>query len=361
MAKLRAGIVGLSRGSGLVHTLANHPDVEITALCSLDDATLADQGKTYNVADDMLFSKFHEFINAPIDIVVIATPIEFHAQQSIQAMENGKHVLCEQTAAYTIDDCERLIQTVRRTGKVYMMAENYCYFHYIREWKQMIDAGRLGTITYAEAEYIHEIEHLLVNPTTGERYWRYQRAPIWYCGHTLGPLLTLMNDRVVKATGAHTGRHKHPEGSIAYLDMEVGLFQTEKGAVIKILRSQVAPRYHDLIYYSLYGTKGFVENGREGGWKGTTGRLFIDGEMKREDGAQEIACPTSDKNAPPDAIKGGHGTSEYFMVRDFISAIQNGTQPPIDVVRSVDFTLPGILAHEAAMSGGVWLDVPQLG
>ena len=47
------------------------------------------------------------------------------------------------------------------------------------------------------------------------------------------------------------------------------------------------------------------------------------------------------------------------MVRDFIAAVEQGTQPPIDVVRSVDFTLPGILAHEAAMRGGVWLDVPQ--
>jgi len=73
---------------------------------------------------------------------VIATPIEYHAQQSIVAMESGKHVLCEQTAAYTVDDCERLIQTVRRTGRVYMMAENYCYFHYIQEWQRIISAGR---------------------------------------------------------------------------------------------------------------------------------------------------------------------------------------------------------------------------
>lgn len=358
MTKLRVGVAGLSRGSSLVSTLAHHPEAEIAALCDLDPATLADQARAYQVADSGLFAKFHDFVNAPLDIIVIATPIEFHAQQSIMAMEAGKHVLCEQTAAYTVDDCERLIQTVKRTGQVYMMAENYCYFHYIQEWKQIIDAGRLGPIVYAEAEYIHEIKHLLVDPVTGERFWRYQRAPIWYCGHTLGPLLTLMGDRVVKATGAQAGRHAHPGESIAFLDMEVGLFQTAKGAVIKILRSQVAPRYHDLVYYSLYGTKGFVENGRTGG-AATQGRLFVDGEMAREAGAREIDCANSDPGAPPEAASGGHGTSEYFMVRDFLTAIQTGTQPPIDVVRSVDFTLPGILAHEAAMSGGVWLDVPQ--
>ena len=359
MSKLRAGVAGLSRGSGLVSTLANHPEVEIVALCDLNQATLEDQGRVVHVADSGLFTQFHDFVNAPLDIIVIATPIEYHAQQSIMAMETGKHVLCEQTAAYTADDYERLIQTVRRTGRVYMMAENYCYYHYIQEWKKIIEAGRLGPIVYAEGEYIHEIERLLVDPVTGERYWRYRRAPIWYCGHTLGPLLTLMDDRIVRATGAHTGRHKHPGESIAFLDMEVGLFQTAKGAVIKILRSQIAPRYHDLIFYSLYGTKGFVETGRTGGWVGTTGRLFIDGEMARQDGAREIECAYSDKNAPPEATAGGHGTSEYFMMRDFVTAVQQGTPPPIDVVRSVDFTLPGIMAHEAAMRGGVWLDVPQ--
>ena len=128
---------------------------------------------------------------------------------------------------------------------------------------------------------------------TGEKHWRYTRAPIWYCGHTLGPLLTLMDDRIVKATGAQAGRNKHPGETVAFIDMEVGLFQTQKGAVIKILRSQVAPRYPDMVFYSLYGTKGFVENGREGGWGATKGRLFIEGR----DG-QEGAAPAS-STAPP--------------------------------------------------------------
>ena len=358
MSKYKVGLVGLSRGQGLVRAFATHPQVDVAALCDINPARLADLGAEFKLPDSALYTKYYEFVNAPLDIVVIATPIEYHAQQAVQAMEAGKHVLCEQTAAYTVDDCEYLVKTVRRTGKVYMMAENYCYFHYVREWKHLIDQGKLGKIFYAEGEYIHEIENLLIDPVTGERHWRYTRAPIWYCGHTLGPLLTLMDDRIVKATGAQAGRNIHPNETVAFIDMEVGLFQTQKGAVIKILRSQVARRYPDTVYYTLYGTKGFVENGREGGWGGTQGRLFLEDEMDKEKGARVIDCPTSDPNAPEEAKHGGHGTSEFYMVRDFISAIDNGTKPPIDVVRSVDMTLPGILAHEAAMKGGVWLDVP---
>jgi len=361
MAKWKAGVVGLSRGRGLAGSMAGHPDVEIAALCDLNQEVLAEKGAQFQVPDQHLYSHFHDFVNAPVDIIVVATPIEHHAAQSIEAMESGKHVLCEQTAAYTVDDCERLVNTVKRTGKTYMMAENYCYFHYIREWQKMINQGKLGQIFYAESEYIHEIVNLLVDPETGKRHWRSQRAPIWYCAHTLGPLLTLMDDRIVQATGTHAGRHMHPDESIAFLDMEVGLFKTQKGAAIKILRSQVALRHPAIVYYSLYGTKGFVENGRGSGWGSTQGGLFIQDDSSEQSGAQAIDCPTVDPNAPEEARKGGHGTSEYYMVRDFVDAIENNTKPPIDVVRAVDFTIPGILAHESAMAGGAWFDVPLFG
>lgn len=358
--KFQIGFVGLRRGSGLLRSLAGHPQVQVTALCDLDENALTRLGADFALDDRQLFTRYDDFINAPLDIIVIATPIEFHASQSISALESGKHVLCEQTAAYTLADCERLVNTVRKSGKVYMMAENYCYFHYIREWKKLIDQGKLGKIIHAEGEYLHEIVDLLVDPQSGQRRWRYPRAPIWYCAHCLGPLLMLMDDRIVKATGVHSGKNIYPnEAGLGFLDMEVGLFQTQKGATIKILRSQVAPRHPEMIFYTLYGTHGFVENGREGGWGRTTGRLYIEGEMAKKSGAQPMDCPTVDPAATAEMLAGGHGTSEYFMVRDFISAIEQNSQPPIDVARAIDFTAPGICAHDAAMQGGVWVDVPS--
>lgn len=358
MRKLQTGFVGLHRGGGLIRSLAAHPQVEVAALCDIDEGVLVDTAAAFSLSDERLFTRFEEFVNAPLDIVVVATPIEYHAQHSIAAMESGKHVLCEQTAAYSVAECERLAQTVRRTGRVYMMGENYCYFHYIREWKSWINQGKLGKIFHAEGEYIHEITRLLEDPETGERKWRYTRAPIWYCAHCLGPILTLMDDRIVKATGLHSGKNIHPQGGLGYLDMEVGLFQTQKGATIKILRSQVAPRHPDLIYYTLYGEKGFVENGRQGGWAGGAGLFYSEDDATIQEGARQIDCPTVDPNAPAEARQGGHGTSEYYMVRDFIDAILHNTSPPIDVARALDFTIPGIMAHESAMQGGQWLDVP---
>ncbi len=71
-----------------------------------------------------------------------------------------------------------------------------------------------------------------------------------------------------------------------------------------------------------------------------------------------MPCPVADPEAPEEARAGGHGTSEYYMIRAFLDALDTGARPPIDVIRAMDFTVPGIIAHESAMSDGNWREVP---
>lgn len=356
MKKTRVGLVGCSRGSGIVKVFAAHPEVEITAVCDINEERLAVIGKSLSLPDSALHTRFDRFLGAPLDAVIIATPIKCHAEQTLQALAAGKHVLCEQTMAYTVEDCRRIVAAVKKSKRTYMMAENYCYFHYVREWQKLVEAGKLGKIYYAEGEYLHEIINLLVNNKTGQYYWRHERPPIWYCAHTLGPLLTLMKDRIVKACGLTTGFTKMPKYKkhLGFLDFEIGLFKTQKGAVIKILRSQVVSRPH-MVWYSVFGTKGHLENGR----LNEEGLTFIEGEMDKHH-PKTTPATIVDPNAPEEAKKGGHGTSEYFMIRDFLKAMKTGARPPIDAVKAADMTIPGLIAHESAMQGGKWLDVPLM-
>jgi len=165
----------------------------------------------------------------------------------------------------------------------------------------------------------------------------------------------MLDDRVVRATALGKGMNIMPEVGLGAIDMQVALFETEKGAMIKLLRSQVVTREPPFHYYTIYGAKGCIENfgSRTGADKGL---VYIEGE---DNSAREIDCPTTDPNAPEEAKKNGHGTSEYYLIRDFIKSIDDDTKPPIDVVLGVDMTLPGLIAHEAAMKGNIWLDVPH--
>ena len=355
MAKYKVGVVGVQRGSGYVNQFGAMPDAEVTALCDLDEGTLADVAGSLKISDQYLFTDFEDMLNSPVDIVVVSTPMSVHADQVLAALESGKHVLSEVTAATTIEDCGRIVDAVKRSGLTYMMAENCCYFHFIREWKSWIEQARLGDLYYVEAEYIHALPEMIYDRETGKRAWRADRPPIYYCTHSLGPLLYLMNDRVIKACGVHSGYGILPDVGVGALNMEVGLFKTQKGATIKILRSSVAHREPPMHFYSLYGTKGLVETDRSGGWGGAKGKLYIDGEM---DVFETIDCPHADPAASDEQLLGGHGSAEYYLVRDFLDAIDAGVKPPIDVVRAMDFTVPGICAHESAMNEGRWVDVP---
>jgi predicted dehydrogenase len=339
--RFKVGVVGLNRGKVFVDLFKSHPKAEVVAICDVNPQLLEKTGRELNLSDKQMFDSFDEFINYPTNIIVIATPIEFHAEQTIKSLEAGKDVLCEQTAAYTVSDCERIVDAVKRTGRIYMMAENYIYFQYVREWKEIVKQGKLGGIVYAENEYLNPIVPLLVDEKTGRFSWRASRAPIWYCAHSIGPLLYLMDDRISKAMGMLSEFLSYPQYKdfIGFVDMEIGIFQTKKGAIIKVMVSNVSKRGH-LIYYSLYGTKGYVESPR----RGEEGLLYIRDEM---DSPAPFPCRIADDRPP-----------EFYMIDDFLKAVETKARPPIDVIRAMDFTVPGLIAHESALAGGKWLDVP---
>ena len=118
---IKVGIVGV-RGFSVVGAMKAMPDeVKITAMCDLDEDCLKrakdeiglEESQCYRIYEDMLEK-------ADIDAVVISTPMQCHVPQAILALQAGKHVMCEVTAAVTMDELWWLIETVEKSGKIYM-------------------------------------------------------------------------------------------------------------------------------------------------------------------------------------------------------------------------------------------------
>ena len=342
---LKVGVAGLRRGRGLLRTFNQHPDAEVVAVC--DAAT--ERRREVAGEFDALYADFAGLLEADLDVVVVATPAPLHASQSIRAMEAGAHVLSEVPAAWTLAECAALAEAVQRTGQIYMMAENMNFYHYVQTWKKQLQAGEIGHVFYAEAEYIHDCRRMM-RDAEGHLTWRASMPPIHYCTHSLGPLLDILDDRCVSAVGMATGTHSAPE--IGSTDMEVGLFRTAQGRVLKILCGFTVTREPAMHWQVFYGTQGTLENGRG---PQEQARLFRPGAQQ----ALAVAAETSDPDAPPQALAGGHGTSEYYMVDAFIRAVIAGRAPPIDIYRSLDFSTPGLCAHLSALEGGTPVEVPD--
>ncbi len=344
---LNVGVVGLRRGRSLLNVFHNHPDCRVSAVCDLDADRVAAACAGLDGAEAC--SDFREMLGTAPDAVVVATPAPLHASQSIQAMSSGVHVLSEVPAAWTLEECAAIVAAVRDSGKVYMMAENMNFYHYVRSWKQTIQAGEIGHVFYAEAEYIHDCRSLMTD-ASGKPTWRATMPPIYYCTHSLGPLLDILDDRCVSAVGMATGCHTCPGTGIE--DMEVGLFRTEKGRVLKVLCGFSLSREPAMHWQVFHGTGGSLEN-RRVPWEDA--KMFRAGE----EALSATPAEASDPDAPSEATAGGHGTSEYYMVDGFVKAVVEGDPVPIDVYRSMDFSAPGLCAHRSAEMGGQPVDVPD--
>ena len=352
MTRYRVGISGLRRGASLARVFALIPECQIAAACDPDAHRLHAFGAEHPKA--ALCANYHDMLEVGLDVVVVATPLPQHCAQSIAALDAGCHVLQEVPLGQSVDDCYALLSAVRAHPRLkFMLAENCCYWAHIQSWVEMYAQGLIGTLTYAEAEYVHDVRSLMRNPD-GTPTWRASLPPIHYCTHSLGPLLWVTGERCVSAVGMATPSKLDPE--LASPDIEVGLFETATGAAIKVLCGFKIVREPSFHYYSIYGTQGCLETERPPGTMQTHAYL---GQAPHTHNMAVLPLAESRHDAPREARAGGHGTAEYDMIRAFLRSICDDTVPPVDIYRALDMALPGLCAHHSAAQGGQPVPIPD--
>ena len=128
MDKIKIGVVGIRRGGTYVKVFHNTGRSEITAICDLDAGHLEASRQEIGLRDDQCFTDYDAFLESDIDVVVVGTPIPFHEEQIIKALEAGKHVFSEVTLAHTVEGCYNVYEAVKKArsrGQKFMLAENY--------------------------------------------------------------------------------------------------------------------------------------------------------------------------------------------------------------------------------------------
>jgi len=88
---------------------------------------------------------YHELLaDESIDVVDICTPHYLHAQQAIDAMQAGKHVILEKPMAMTVDECDAMIRVSEETGRHLHCALCMRKFPAHVKAKELMDAGEIG-------------------------------------------------------------------------------------------------------------------------------------------------------------------------------------------------------------------------
>jgi len=107
-----------------------------------------------------LYTKWEEMVIDPdIEIFDNCTPDNVHCEPSIAAAENGKHVICEKPLSLTVEESERMVETVKKSGVKNMCCYNYRFIPAVRFAYDLIKEGLLGKIYQFRARYLQEPGH----------------------------------------------------------------------------------------------------------------------------------------------------------------------------------------------------------
>jgi predicted dehydrogenase len=124
--RLRIGIVG-SGYMAKMHSLAlrnigsyawpNIPKIEMVRMADIDRGSADAGAQRWGWREAC--SDYREVTRADdVDVVVVITPNDSHAEIAIDAFEHGKHVLCEKPLAETVKAAERMANAAERSGRV---------------------------------------------------------------------------------------------------------------------------------------------------------------------------------------------------------------------------------------------------
>lgn len=383
--RVRLGIVGGSRGSvyRLVSTFLTDT-VELVAFC---DPKPEMQARWEQEAPGLRsYTEFERLLEDPeVDAVLLATPMPMHARQAIQAMQAGKHVLCEVAAADSIEDCWELVETVEKTGLTYMMAENFCYLRMNLQVKNMVEQGAFGELTHAECGYIHDVREA-THLRDGSIAWRGQMMRdfngVNYPTHSLGPvsqwlginrtdsfdyMMTIVSKSASQADYyARNFGNDHPGAKSEFWkqgDSAVTLIRTKGGVVVYLRNDFSSPRPWNYLHYQLQGTAGAFESGRE--ISEAPVAWLSSGEPESSDAHWKPLWDYSDEYSHPlwelygeTALKASRN-GEFFVLQEFANAILEKRAPAIDVYDSVVLSSIFPLSVQSAAKNGETVKFPD--
>ncbi len=146
-ATVRVGIAGLGRSGWGIHANALAQLGENFTVAAVCDPDKARQNEAIERFDCLAYNTIHELLaDEAVELVVVATPSQLHANDVIAALRAGKHVIVEKPMAPSLAEVDAMIAAANETGKLLTVNQNYRYHGDFLKVKEVIDSGVLGRV-----------------------------------------------------------------------------------------------------------------------------------------------------------------------------------------------------------------------
>lgn len=155
MAKLKIAVIGVGSISQYhISAYISNPNVELYALCDINEKTLKAKGEKYGITR-LYTDKEKMFKECPeIDAVSVCTWNSAHKECTVAALNAGKHVLCEKPMALNAKEAAEMIEASKKNGKKLMIGFVRRFGNDAAVTRDFLDAGSAGDLYYAKATYL---------------------------------------------------------------------------------------------------------------------------------------------------------------------------------------------------------------
>ncbi|MCT2342973.1 Gfo/Idh/MocA family protein [Bacillales bacterium AN1005] len=155
MSTLKIGVIGCGSIAQHRHLLEYswNKAVEIVAVCDINEERALEIGKEYSAK---AYTDYKELLaDKDIDAVSVCTPNYLHAPISIDALNAGKHVLCEKPMATSSEEAEQMIEAAEKNGKKLMIGHNQRFVKSHQKARELIQSGEVGKIYSFRSAFGH--------------------------------------------------------------------------------------------------------------------------------------------------------------------------------------------------------------
>jgi hypothetical protein len=400
--KVKIALIGVGeRGKGHLDLLLRRDDVELIAICDIDNRVLIQSkdivtrsGKKMPqiyTGDDYAWKKMVE--KEKLDGVVIATPWEWHKPMIIGSLDAGiKYVGSEVILGITLQDHWDVVKAAEKYNANVMMLENVCYRRDVMAILNMVRQGLFGELIHLQGGYQHDLREVKFNDGIhpydhgvefgekgfSEAHWRtnhsiYRNGDL-YPTHGIGPIGQYINinrgNRFIslcsfssKTRGLHNyivkkGGENHPNTKIKFKlgDVVTTSINCANGETILLQHDTSLPRPYSL---------GFRVQGTEGLWMDVNNSIYIQDKSANAD-EWENAKAWLDKYDHPlwarwskETAGAGHGGMDFFVIHSFIESIKRKVATPMDVYDAAAWSAISPLSEKSIELGNETVEFPD--
>lgn len=268
---IRLGMVGGGKDAfiGAVHRIASRIDGRyelVAGALSSTPAKAEESGRALGLDEDRIYADFEAMakrearLKNGIEAVAIVTPNHVHYPAAKAFLKRGIHVICDKPLTSTLADARKLAKAADNSDALFFLTHNYTGYPMVRQAREMVHNGDLGTIRVVQVEYPQD--WLTVEQSNKQADWRTDPARSGAGGST-GDIGTHAYNLACFITGQSAeslaadlqsfvpGRQVDDNGHV--------MLRYASGARGMLWCSQVAPGNENNLKIRIYGDKGGLE------------------------------------------------------------------------------------------------------